>query len=84
MAKLSKEFVEGCLKLADDDRSKLTEMERTMPGGCSSKLRSFLNNVVSKENTKYLENIGWASYYKIITIYRYKTFLSRSIFMLQT
>ena len=55
MAKLSKEFVEGCLKLADDYRSKLTEMERTMPGDCSSKLRSFLNNVVSKENTKYLE-----------------------------
>ena len=37
------------LKINDDDRSKLTEMERTIQGDCSSKLRSFLNNVVSKE-----------------------------------
>ena len=55
MGKISKAFVEGCLSLSDNDRSKLTEEERTMIGDNSSKLRSFLNNICSKDNSYYLE-----------------------------
>ena len=54
MGKISKAFVEGCLSLSDNDRSKLTEEERTMIGDNSSKLRSFLNNICSKDNSYYL------------------------------
>jgi hypothetical protein len=55
MSKLNEEFVKACLDLADNEKSKLTEIEREMMGECSSKLRCLLNNLCSKDNTNYLE-----------------------------
>lgn len=55
MAKLSEEFVKACLNMADAEKSKLTDSERELYGQSSIKLKTFLNNVCSKDNTRYLE-----------------------------
>jgi len=55
MVKISKEYVEGCLKLADSENSKLTMTERELTGDNSPKLKSFLNNLCAKDGTNYLE-----------------------------
>jgi len=55
MPKLSEEFVGACLKMSDGERSKLTDSERELYGQSSIKLKTFLNNVCSKDNTRYLE-----------------------------
>ena len=55
MPKLSEEFVGACLKMSDSEKSKLTDSERELYGQSSIKLKTFLNNVCSKDNTRYLE-----------------------------
>jgi hypothetical protein len=55
VAKLSEEFVKACLNMADAEKSKLTDSERELYGQSSIKLKTFLNNVCSKDNTRYLE-----------------------------
>ena len=55
MVKLSKEYVEGCLELADSERSKLTAEERELTGDNSPKLKSLINNLCAKDGTTYLE-----------------------------
>ena len=55
MAKLSEEFVSACLNMADAEKSKLTDSERELYGQSSTKLKTFLNNICSKDNTRYLE-----------------------------
>lgn len=55
MAKLTKEFIEACLDLSDNEHSKLSERERELFGLSSSRLRAFINNICSQDNTSYLE-----------------------------
>lgn len=55
MAKLTKEFVEATLELADKGQSKISERERELFGISSPRLKALLNNLCSKEDTKYLE-----------------------------
>lgn len=55
MNKLTNAFVKACLQESDNDNSKLTDFERNLSGDTSSKLRCFINNVCSKDNTSYLE-----------------------------
>lgn len=66
MVKITKEFVEAALSLSDNGQSKLSERERELFGLSSTRLRSFINNICSKENTSYLE----------IGVYRGATLLS--------
>lgn len=65
-SKITEEFVGASLKLADDEHSKATERELEIHGLSSNRLRCFLNNLCSKENTNYLE----------IGVYRGGTLLS--------
>lgn len=55
MTKLPREFVQAALKVADNGQSKLTERERELFGLSSDRLRSFINNLCTKNNTSYLE-----------------------------
>ena len=55
MPRLSEEFVNACLNMADAEKSKLTDSERELYGQSSIKLKTLLNNVCSKDNTRYLE-----------------------------
>lgn len=55
MTKITKEFIEAALELADAGQSKLTEPERELFGLSSVRLKSLINNLCSKENTRYLE-----------------------------
>jgi len=55
MVKITKEFVEATLELADNGQSKLSERERELFGISSARLRALINNICSKENTTYLE-----------------------------
>lgn len=55
MAKITKEFIEAALHLSDLGQSKLTEREREIFGLSSVRQKAFLNNLCSKEGTKYLE-----------------------------
>ena len=55
MPRLSEEFVAACLKLADSEKSKLTDSERELHGQSSIKLKSLLNNLCAKDGTRYLE-----------------------------
>lgn len=55
MAKITEEFVKACLRMADGEKSKLSDAERELYGQSSYKLKSFINNVCSKDNTRYLE-----------------------------
>lgn len=53
--KLTEAFIEAALELADSGVSKLSEREREIYGLSSTRLRSLLNNLCSKEGTNYLE-----------------------------
>lgn len=53
--KFTEEYVGACLKIADDEHSKASQRELEIHGLSSNRLRCFLNNLCSKENTKYLE-----------------------------
>ena len=55
MPRISDEFVTACLKMADSEKSKLTDSERILHGQSSIKLKSLLNNLCSKDGTRYLE-----------------------------
>ena len=55
MQKISEAFVKASLELADGEKGKLTDVERQLYGQASIKLKTFLNNVCSKDNTRYLE-----------------------------
>ena len=55
MPRISKDFVTACLKMSDGERSKLTNSERELHGQSSAKLKCFLNNLCSKDGTRYLE-----------------------------
>lgn len=66
MTKISKEFAQAALELADVEQSKINERERELFGLSSNRLRAFLNNICSKPNTQYLE----------VGVYRGATLLS--------
>jgi hypothetical protein len=66
MSKITKEFVQAALELADVEQSKINEREREIFGLSSNRLRAFLNNVCSKTGTQYLE----------VGVYRGATLLS--------
>lgn len=54
--KFSEAFVKACLAQADGENSKLSDIEKNRMSGLSSiKLKCFLNNLCSKDNTRYLE-----------------------------
>lgn len=53
--KLTEAFIGAALELADNGVSKLSEREREIYGLSSTRLRSLLNNLCSKEGTNYLE-----------------------------
>lgn len=53
--KLTEAFIGAALELADNGISKLSEREREIYGLSSTRLRSLLNNLCSKEGTSYLE-----------------------------
>ena len=53
--KLTEAFISAALELADNGLSKISERERELFGLSSTRLRSLLNNLCSKENTNYLE-----------------------------
>lgn len=55
MVKLTQEFVDAALELADNGQSKLSERERELFGLSSPRLRAFLNNLCSVKGTTYLE-----------------------------
>ena len=55
MPRLTEEFVSACLKLADGEKSKLSDGERELHGQSSIKLKSLLNNLCAKDGTRYLE-----------------------------
>lgn len=55
MKKYTEAFIDAVLALSDKDQSKIGERERELFGLSSVRLRSFMNNVCSKEDTKYLE-----------------------------
>ena len=55
MIKISEAFIDAVLELSDNEHSKLSERERELFGLSSTRLRAFLNNLCSKENTKYVE-----------------------------
>lgn len=55
MIKYTREYVEAALQLADREESKINEREKELFGLSSTRLRSFLNNICTKPNTKYLE-----------------------------
>ena len=65
MPRLSEEFVDACLNLADAEKGKLTDAERQLFGPTSPKIKSLLNNLCSKEGTRYLE----------LGVYRGSTFI---------
>lgn len=53
--KLSQEFINACLKMSDDEHSKVSQREHEIFGLSSKRLRCFLNNLCSKDNTNLLE-----------------------------
>lgn len=53
--KLTEAFISAALELADNGLSKISERERELFGLSSTRLRSLINNLCSKENTNYLE-----------------------------
>ena len=55
MQKLSETFVEACLNMADAEKSKITDFERQLYGQSSVKIKTLLNNLCGKDNTRYLE-----------------------------
>jgi len=55
MTKITKEFIEACLEMSDNEHSKLTEREIEIFGLSSKRQRAFINNICSKVGTKYLE-----------------------------
>ena len=55
MPRLSEQFVDACLKLSDSEKGKLTDAERQLFGQSSIKLKCLLNNLCSKDGTRYLE-----------------------------
>lgn len=66
MIKYKEEFIDAVLELSDKEESKLSEREREIFGLSSTRLRSLLNNLCSKDNTSYLE----------LGVYRGATFIS--------
>ena len=55
MPRLTEKFVDACLKLADSEKGKLSDAERQLFGPSSIKMKCLLNNLCSKDNTRYLE-----------------------------
>ena len=55
MGKITKEWVQAALKLADNGQSKLTERERELFGLSSERLRCLINNVCAVKDISYLE-----------------------------
>lgn len=55
MVKLTQEFIDAALQLADNEQSKISEREVELFGLSSKRLKALLNNLCSKENTNYLE-----------------------------
>lgn len=55
MAKITQEFVEAALTLADMGQSKISETEREAFGLSSVRLRALLNNLCSVKDVNYLE-----------------------------
>ena len=55
MPKLNEQFVDACLKMSDAEKSKLSDSERELFGQSSIKLKCLLNNLCSKDATRYLE-----------------------------
>lgn len=53
--KLTQEFVEAALELADNGQSKINERERELFGLSSPRLKALLNNLCSLKGTNYLE-----------------------------
>jgi hypothetical protein len=55
MKEITKEFVEASLHMADNGQSKASERELELHSTSSRRLKSLLNNLCSKPNTRYLE-----------------------------
>jgi len=55
MSKITQEFVEAALTLADVGQSKISERERELFGLTSVRLKALLNNLCSVKDTNYLE-----------------------------
>jgi hypothetical protein len=55
MAKITQPFVQACLEMSDNEHAKITEFEKDLFGLSSIRLRCFINNICSKDNTNYLE-----------------------------
>jgi predicted O-methyltransferase YrrM len=55
MGKITQEWVNASLELADQGQAKLTERERELFGLSSVRLRALINNVCAPANTRYLE-----------------------------
>jgi hypothetical protein len=55
MVKLTQEFVDAALELADNGQSKINERERELFGLSSPRLKALLNNLCSLKGTNYLE-----------------------------
>ena len=55
MSRVSIPFIQTSLKMSDNERSKLTGIEKDIHGQSSIRLKCLINNLASKVNTKYLE-----------------------------
>jgi hypothetical protein len=55
MKEITKEFVEASLHMSDNGQSKASERELELYSTSSRRLKSLLNNLCSKPNTRYLE-----------------------------
>ena len=55
MGKITKQWVQAALELADQGQAKLTQRERELFGLSSTRLRCLINNVCAPDNTRYLE-----------------------------
>lgn len=53
--KITKPFLLAALELADNEKSKIGDRERETYGLSSLRVKSLINNLCSKDNTKYLE-----------------------------
>ena len=55
MGKITKQWVQAALELADQGQAKLTQRERELFGLSSTRLRCLINNICAPDNTRYLE-----------------------------
>lgn len=55
MKKITKEYIDVSLELADKEQSKVGEREKELFGFSSNRLKALLNNLCAQKDTKYLE-----------------------------